>query len=1248
VPVYLDLATRLDEQSAERAAKAVTDKFVEAAKDINGVFGGMLGKVFEGLDGSGARNELKSVQDEYAKTARAAADASRMQVSSAGNVEVAVKRLHDAHDKYGASAAQTAAAENRVVDAWTRSGQAALDAAAAADVAAQAHHRVEEASTKAGGAAEGMNASMLLARAGPLALALAVAEATKKLYDMGEQWADVSDKITFTTGKIGADAATMTDQIAKIADRTAAPIQSIGNVYTQLTRLKDLSGSTLNDLTKQVADYDQMAQKSGADPLNLGVFTRTMQEFHVPASQVATDLNTMVSAAQDGQVPINELAQTMQTFGPTADLLGLSFAQTSNLLAVLDETGADVDKTLQSFRMGLTALAKDAPALQKQIKFGPDENDLQRMKDVIRRIQELYAENTAAASDAADKLGATVFSRQWQTIADDIKKGKVNLDDLNTSASATPGKIEGMRTATERFGDDWQKVKNQITDALKPLSEDVFKTLDEGLKGFSNNLQDLIDKGFPGFTGLDLLHQLPETPHPLGGTDTGAGHGGGNSGREWPTAGGAPNAPTGTPAAPTAPNIPTAAPYHPLDLNPADKPPGAESYDEWINSQKQVQSALDRQTDSSNRLAEAQQKQTDLLNSGKATQEQLNSAADELSKAQRENQQATQDVTVAQQKYVEDANKAEKTRRGRDDDPFDKYDPFKEATKNSQGLIPQLSGLLAASAANQALGNPYGKLQAEKRGEDPSNPLYTSEVGGRGSTGGGIPGAIGRLFQGSAIDQAQTPNATTGQAPGGGASPAGSVPALVPGMPQPGQPGGPGYTTDAALLANVPAGQYGRDKGDDLTKGLGDCSSAVEDLVNIIDGKSTASGPKMSTGSEAQWLTARGFVPGMGAPGDFRVGFNDHHTQATLPGGTNFNWGSDAAAAARGVGPNAGAGAFDPAFTSHFYRPEIPAGGGAPAPTGAPPAGSDPGPLVRRGESYITAFAAGGSVPSSDTVPAMLTPHEFVVNKDAAQKNMPELQAMNAGKDPHEDPHMPKADAPRMSPSSGGAPAPSSRQPLGSVTPPPPGPRVGQGTGSGFGIGGGIIGMAESAAVMAAMAAGGMAGGGLVPDTPSTLASAASAPAASAGAGAAAAGGAGGGSTGGGGGAPSGGSGDPMTAVLNRTVGYIGQMGAIGVQGLMSSLIPGASQKGGIMDGGILSKVVGGFAGAHPSAPNTAGNTATPLAPPGGGGGQGGGDTHIGQAGGVSIGTMHVASPDDGKKVANDLAFQSYAGYGGR
>lgn len=201
-----------------------------------------------------------------------------------------------------------------------------------------------------------------------------------------------------------------------------------------------------------------------------------------------------------------------------------------------------------------------------------------------------------------------------------------------------------------------------------------------------------------------------------------------------------------------------------------------------------------------------------------------------------------------------------------------------------------------------------------------STPLAPS-IGGS-APGSGVPGRNPLDFPGSGL-----PGLGSGMPGGGGQGLLNGAAAsawIDQRLAAQGLPGGRVAPSDAPLLARIRAGRYetlndSTGPGDmwDLTKGLGDCSSAVEDLVNLIDGNSTA-GRAMATGNEADWLTAHGFLPGVGGPGDFRVGFNSHHTQATLPGGTNFNWGSDNAAAKGGVDS---LGAYDPSFTAHYFRP---------------------------------------------------------------------------------------------------------------------------------------------------------------------------------------------------------------------------------------------------------------------------------------------------------------------------------------
>src|SRR3546814_10207012 len=109
-----------------------------------------------------------------------------------------------------------------------------------------------------------------------------------------------------------------------------------------------------------------------------------------------------------------------------------------------------------------------------------------------------------------------------------------------------------------------------------------------------------------------------------------------------------------------------------------------------------------------------------------------------------------------------------------------------------------------------------------------------------------------------------------------------------------------------------------------------------------------------------------------------RIALSPSHTQATLPGGTNVNWGSQAAAAAGGVGGSQGA--YDPSLPSKYYRPAGPIGGmpptGAPGmpptggmPTGGMPAGTPPlivptGPSANTSPGLTPGLPQPGSVPT--------------------------------------------------------------------------------------------------------------------------------------------------------------------------------------------------------------------------------------------------------------------------------------------
>ena len=241
-------------------------------------------------------------------------------------------------------------------------------------------------------------------------------------------------------------------------------------------------------------------------------------------------------------------------------------------------------------------------------------------------------------------------------------------------------------------------------------------------------------------------------------------------------------------------------------------------------------------------------------------------------------------------------------------------------------------------------------------------------------------------------------------------------PGTLSGIPTPGRGGAQDWSAfDAALFSRVPSGAYGQDPGRNLLDGLSDCSSSVSDLVNILDRAPEKTGGNMTTMNAMDWLSQRGFVPGVGGPGDFRVGWDAGHMQATLPGGSHWNWGNDTDAANRGYAPGSGGAGI---FSQQMYRP----GNTFPFPSfdeggqvgGASPGGGSFNPNVRIdtsragtgnrpwyerwSDTWKRGMRALGQWPNGG--PSLLSPDELRRMKDMGAFGNPEIHSVSPDQPP--------------------------------------------------------------------------------------------------------------------------------------------------------------------------------------------------------------------------------------------------------
>lgn len=137
-----------------------------------------------------------------------------------------------------------------------------------------------------------------------------------------------------------------------------------------------------------------------------------------------------------------------------------------------------------------------------------------------------------------------------------------------------------------------------------------------------------------------------------------------------------------------------------------------------------------------------------------------------------------------------------------------------------------------------------------------------------------------------------------------------------------------GAVPGKAFAESMDPAVYSMEPGANFTRTSIDCSGMVSATVNDILGRDPFES-RMATPNEGEWLAERGFVDGLGGPGDVSVGWYDHgggasgHTAMTLSDGTNVESnGSD------GVVIGGPVGAADPMFENHMHLPAAALRGG--------------------------------------------------------------------------------------------------------------------------------------------------------------------------------------------------------------------------------------------------------------------------------------------------------------------------------
>ena len=451
--------------SFEGVEKQISSKLGKAFGDV--------GKKSSKALADATEDELKRASDSYDKLRNKALDA-------LGKVRVEEEKLAKA--RTGGKSDQIAAAEERLA-------KARRDAATVNRDALRSYSDLESIQGRLSGKTSGLGmefgklgdlagkAGTALASAGVVAagaatvgiasLAAGVIAAGRELYNLGQQWDDVTDSLAVKTAKIGPDLDKLKTAVKDLAPATASSIGDIGNVIGSVSQALRLSGADLTKVSKTILDLNRI---TGED-LNIRDLGKVFRGFGVDAKNQVATLDSLYRASAATGMSVNDLVSAIGSNGPALRTMGMGVSEGAALMAVFNEAGLDGEKALAALGLAAKNLAKDGKA--------PAEG----LRDTLTQVQGLLA---AGREADAINVATKIFGKGYGPILDAIRSGALDAQSLNDALAQGGVTIDEMAQSTADWSERWQQLKNTLSVALEPIASGVFNLVNARLEGLAD------------------------------------------------------------------------------------------------------------------------------------------------------------------------------------------------------------------------------------------------------------------------------------------------------------------------------------------------------------------------------------------------------------------------------------------------------------------------------------------------------------------------------------------------------------------------------------------------------------------------------------------------------------------------------------------------------------------------------------------------------------------------------------------
>lgn len=290
-------------------------------------------------------------------------------------------------------------------------------------------------------------------------------------------WEDVDEGYDNIIKKTGATGDAL-DSLTNIADKvfTSMPTD-MATVSTAVGEINTRFGATDDELERLTRAFIKYSEITGSDVNNsIDNISASMKAFGIESKDAVTVLDKIASVSQKTGISTSQLESNLLSQSAVFKEMGLSIADTAELLGQFELNGVDTSTAIASLRKAQQNAAKSGKTLSEELR--KDFYAIELAKDETEALQ--------LATELFGKKGAAAMSQA-------IREDRIELNNLSTTAEDVAGTVDRTFEATLDAPDRLKVSINQVKLSASNLAATVLDRLEPALDRITSKIKTLTD-----------------------------------------------------------------------------------------------------------------------------------------------------------------------------------------------------------------------------------------------------------------------------------------------------------------------------------------------------------------------------------------------------------------------------------------------------------------------------------------------------------------------------------------------------------------------------------------------------------------------------------------------------------------------------------------------------------------------------------------------------------------------------------